>query len=119
MMDTRDRFEPGDLLTFIELRSFTSQCEKMGFDTDDLLALQMAIMENPSRAPVIPGTGGLRKLRFSQPGSNAGRRGGLRVCFVFFEEYKVVLLSMIYSKSRQDDLSAAEKARIKSAIDRI
>lgn len=58
-------------------------------------------------------------MRCSPPGWKVGKRGALRVCFVFFEQFKKVLLTIVYHKSEKDDLSQAEKARIKAVINRI
>lgn len=112
-------FKPEDLLTFIEMKPFSSRWKELGLTDDELLTLQIAIMCDPARSPVVPGTGGLRKLRFAPPKWNAGKSGALRVGYVFFDEYKKVLLVLVYQKSRKDNLSQAEKVRIKAAIERI
>jgi hypothetical protein len=109
-------FDPEDLLTFVELRPFTRRWSSLDLDTDDLLALQIAIMCDPSGPPIIPGTGGLRKLRFAPPHWNTGKRGALRVCFAFFEEHKKVLLAIVYGKNEKDSLTQAEKQQIKKLL---
>jgi len=111
-------FKPEDLLDFIATRVFTRGWETLGLnDEEDLTALQVGIMADPKRAPVVPGTGGLRKLRFAPPGSKSGTRGGLRVCYVYYEEFHIVLLVVVYPKSEQDDLSEQQKRTIKKLID--
>ena len=84
----------------------------------DLLALQVAIMAAPKAAPVIPGTGGLRKLRFSPLGWKTGKRGAIRVCYVYFEEFWTVLLVVAYPKNRRDNLTQSEKREISKLIER-
>ncbi len=44
--------------------------------TDVRKAMETAIAADPIAAPVIPGTGGIRKLRWA--GSGRGKRGGIR-----------------------------------------
>ncbi|MSR59592.1 MAG: addiction module toxin RelE [Planctomycetaceae bacterium] len=106
-------------MTFVELRSFSLRWDALKLDSDDLLRLQIAIMCDPCAAPVITGTGGLRKIRFAPPRWNVGKSGALRVCYVYFDEYKTVLLSIVYPKSEKDNLSQSEKSKIKAVIERI
>jgi hypothetical protein len=111
------RVGPEDLLNFIETRVFTREWKNLGLNDDDLFALQIALMGNPKGSPVIAGTGGLRKLRFSPPEWQRGKRGALRVCYVYFEEYGIVLLVVVYAKGEKDSLSAGEKGVIKQMIE--
>ncbi len=66
---------PEDLLTFVYLDEFADDWKQLhpnDTDEESLWALEVAIMMAPSKAPVVPGTGGLRKLRFVEEGSNRG-----------------------------------------------
>lgn len=49
---------------------------------------------------------------------NRGRRDALRICYVCFEEFGVVLLLSVYTKNEQDDLSEAEKRECRELIAR-
>ena len=110
---------PEDLLHFIETTVFTKAWNKLDLnDEDDLMALQLAIMSQPKAWPVVQGTGGLRKLRFVPPGREIGKSGGVRVCYVYFEEFGIVLLVYVYDKRKQDDLSDAEKKVVRDYIRR-
>lgn len=109
--------EPADLLHFIELRTFTEAWDhRLALGDDELAALQILIMMQPKGAPVVSGTGGLRKLRFASESTAAGKRGGIHVCYVYFEKWGIVLLVTAYAKNRKDELSAAEKKRILGII---
>lgn len=109
---------PQKLPGFIELRDFSESWERLGLDADDLLALQDAIMAGPQRPPVIPGTGGLRKIRFAPPSRNVGKRGAIRVCYVYFADPGLILLMLAYSKTEKDTLTPAEKTGIRDYIAR-
>lgn len=61
-------------------------------------ALEVVIMMAPSKAPVVAGTGGLRKLRFVEEGSNRGTSGGLRVCYAYFPDHNTVLMVIAFDK---------------------
>lgn len=111
-------FQPEDLLTFIEMRGFRDDWKRMGLNDDDLSVLQFAIMAAPRDAPVVPGTDGLRKLRFAPTRWGKGKRGAARVCYVYFEEFGIVLLVVAYAKNEQDDLSPDDKRIIRDMIRR-
>lgn len=117
MADQRG-FSPAELLTFIELDDFRQDWRELGLDDDDLLALQVAIMRAPRKNRVVPGTGGLRKIRFSPKDLPKGKSGAFRICYVYFEELGIVLLIVAYGKNEKDDLSAAEKKAIRQYIER-
>lgn len=108
---------PEDLLNFVETRVFTREWKDLGLSDDDLFALQIMIMGDPKGSPLIAGTGGLRKRRFSPPRWWRGKRGALRVCYVYFEQYAIVLLVVVYAKGEKDSLSAREKRIIKHMIE--
>ena len=108
-----------DLLFFIETAEFTASWDELGLDAEnDLTALQLTIMSAPRRPPVVSGTGGLRKLRFVPPRWPSGKSGAMRVCYVHFEDYGIVLLLVAYRKSEKDDLTASERTAIKTYIKR-
>jgi hypothetical protein len=60
---------------------------------------------------VIQGAGGLRKVRWSAPGS--GKRGGVRVIYFHVAADAQVRLLLIYRKGVKDDLTAAEKRTLR------
>jgi hypothetical protein len=114
----RHTIDPQDLLQFVELRQFSDRWARLGLDDEgDLFALQLFIMANPKGAPVIEGTGGLRKMRFAPAKWNIGKRGAARICFAYFEEHGLVLLVTAYDHKEKDNLSSAEKKGIKSYLE--
>lgn len=110
---------PEDFVHFVQLDEFADDWESLGFDIEtDLWALELLIMANPERGAVIPGTGGLRKLRFGKEQDRIGKRKGVRVCYVYFKEHWTVLLVVAYGKNKKDDLSEIEKRDIRDYITR-
>lgn len=110
---------PEDLLTFIQMDGFSDDWEEeLGFEDTDLQALEIMIMVAPTGPPIVPGTGGLRKIRFARSERNVGKSGGARVCYVYFEEWKIVLLVVAYGKNEKDDLDPDEKRAIRALIQR-
>ena len=59
---------------FIELPAF-SRWRSQYLDDDGLRQLQAMLLDNPLAGSVIPGTGGLRKVRFADVRRNKGKRG--------------------------------------------
>jgi hypothetical protein len=106
-----------NFLTFVELDEFIDDWKVLGLDDDlDLWSLQNSIMANPDGAPVIQGTGGLRKMRFAPADWHVGKRGAARVCYVYFPDHALVLLCAAYDHREKDNLSPQEKEGIRAYI---
>src|SRR5882672_9226395 len=96
-------------LTLIQLSTFASKWSKLKLSDEDLRLLEGTLIANPEAGNAIPGTGGLRKLRFAPPTWHTGKRGALRVIYAFIEAGNAVYLFTLYRKNEQSDLSADEK----------
>ena len=66
-------------------------------------------MENPEVGPVMPGCGALRKVRAADPKRGKGRRGGVRVVYVYVPEARQFLLVAAYSKDEMDSPTKAQQ----------
>jgi hypothetical protein len=89
------------------------------FSDEDLQSLEGLLIGNPLAGPVIPGTGGLRKLRFAPPGHHAGKRGALRVIYAYIAPGEALYLFTLYRKNEQGDLSADEKKVFREVLKRL
>ena len=79
--------------------------------------MEAAIVANPAAAPIIRGTGGLRKLRWA--GSGRGKRGGIRTIYFRQAGPDAIYLLTAYAKADQEDLSPADRkvlSRLAAAI---
>jgi hypothetical protein len=116
----RDLCDPKDWLRFVQLDPFPPSWKRMGLDdVDDLAALEVAIMAWPERAPVITGTGGLRKLRFAPAAWAKGKRGAARVYYASFGSNGLVALVYAHDKPRMESISAAQKNIIRRLLQEI
>ena len=100
----------GKLMTVAETPLFIRQASGL-WDDDERLAFIDFIAANPEAGDVIPETGGVRKLRWSRPGS--GKRGGARVVYFYHSPERPLYLLMVHAKARKEDLSADDKRRVR------
>jgi hypothetical protein len=94
------------LITVAETHMFRQQAEKIWSETE-LAALVDHLALNPEDGDVIPGTGGIRKLRWGKAGT--GKRGGVRVTYFFHHADMPLYLLLAYAKAQATDLSPDEK----------
>lgn len=73
-----------------------------------------AIAADPGAAPVIPGTGGLRKLRWA--GSGRGKRGGIRTIYFWHAGPDAIYLLTAYAKADREDLSPADRKALSRLV---
>jgi len=99
---------------FIETPTFTRLIGKL-MDDDEYAKLQLALALRPDWGKVIPGSGGLRKLRWA--GSGRGKRGGLRVIYYWQTADDQIWLLVAYPKSERDDLSHDEIKQLRRLVE--
>lgn len=104
-----------------ETQAFARAAAKI-WNEAELADLVDFVAHNPEAGDVIPGTGGVRKLRWARTGS--GKRGGARVVYFHYRPDCPLYLLLAYAKAHAADLSADEKkavatfaAAIKAAAD--
>ncbi len=100
---------------FIELPAFERSRETY-LDDDGFSRLQEALMANADAGEVIQGTGGLRKLRFSDARRSKGKRGGLRVIYYYWAGGPEFWLFTLYDKHEMADLTPKQREALKERI---
>jgi mRNA-degrading endonuclease RelE of RelBE toxin-antitoxin system len=64
---------------------------------------------------LIPGSGGLRKMRWSAQGR--GKRGGTRLIYYWAVGPEQILLLLIYPKNVQDNLTPAQLKLLRQIVE--
>lgn len=89
-------------MLFIETPTFTKLLTNL-IDDDSYSKLQENLVLNPEIGNLIPGTGGLRKIRWKLPG--IGKRGGIRIIYYWKVKEEQIIFLLIYPKNVQDDMT--------------
>jgi mRNA-degrading endonuclease RelE of RelBE toxin-antitoxin system len=92
-------------MRFIETPVFTRAVVDL-LDDEQYRSLQLALLLRPGLGRVIPRSGGLRKMRWSQPGK--GKRSGIRVIYFWDEPSETFYMLYTYRKSDRKDLTAQQ-----------
>jgi mRNA-degrading endonuclease RelE of RelBE toxin-antitoxin system len=88
----------------VELPKFIEQAGKL-FSAEEHVDLISYLATNPGSGEEIPGTGGVRKLRYGSKGK--GKRGGARVIYYWYNETVPIYALLVYGKNEKTDLTAA------------
>ena len=103
---------------FVESTEFTEWVGEYLSD-DAYAAFQQQLMTTPDRGDVMPGCGGLRKVRASDTIRRRGARGGVRIIYLYVPAVKRFYLLDIYGKGEKDDLSPSERKALSRLADEI
>ena len=102
------------MVTFVETKLFTKLVQQYLTD-DEYGTLQQSLIMNPEAGDVIPGSGGVRKLRWGVAGR--GKRGGLRVIYFLRLRQGEIWMLTLYAKNVADNIPAKMLKKIKEEID--
>ena len=83
---------------------------------DDLVALEQSILADPQAGDLVPGTGGLRKIRLAQRQVGRGKSGGARVYYLDLPRRAVTHLLAIFGKREKSDLSPHERRQVAALV---
>ncbi len=102
------------MFTFIEAAVF-DHARDVYLDDDEYAELQLFMMENPEAGRVIPGSGGVRKLRWKRKGM--GKRGGLRVIYYLHYLPNEFWMLTLYAKAKQENVPTHILKQLKEAFE--
>ncbi len=104
---------PGRPVSVLELAGYRRRADQL-LSGDEQEAVIDLVAYEPACGDVIPGTGGLRKVRIGRGGH--GKRGGARVIYYFHDASVPIFLLAIYAKNEKGDLTAAEKREFSGLV---
>jgi mRNA-degrading endonuclease RelE of RelBE toxin-antitoxin system len=76
---------------------------------------QATLLDRPDAGKLIPGGGGLRKIRWATAGR--GKSGGVRVIYYWFTARGTILLLFMYPKNVQDNLTQDQLKILKKILE--
>ena len=97
------------MLSIVETSAFARRAEKL-LTTEEHEELLYYLALHPQSGDEIPGTGGVRKVRFAARGK--GKSGGVRVIYYFFDEENPLYAIFLYGKNEQANLSPEQKREV-------
>ena len=102
------------VFSFIETRLFTRLVQE--YLGDDVYGeLQKVLLRDPEAGNVIPGSGGVRKLRWRAPGR--GKRGGYRVIYCARITRGVIWMLTMYPKNVAENIPAHVLRQIRKEVE--
>ncbi len=102
------------MFSFVETKLFTRLVQEYLSD-DEYAQLQQSLIANPEAGAVIPGSGGVRKMRWGVAGR--GKRGGLRIIYFLRARHGQIWMLTLYAKNVAENISTHVLKRIKDEID--
>lgn len=102
------------MYTISETPVFQKSIEEIWTEAERLEFISW-IADNPSAGDVVPGTSGLRKVRWKRSGM--GKSGGVRVIYYNMLEQGHIWLLLAYTKTKFDNLPAGFLKKLKEALD--
>ncbi|AOU97064.1 hypothetical protein BI364_02745 [Acidihalobacter yilgarnensis] len=85
-------------------------------DDEDYAELQQALIHRPDLGDLIPGSGGLRKVRWVQRGR--GKRDGIRVIYYWYDPEHMIYMLLAYAKNEQENLTQDQMKILRKLIRR-
>jgi hypothetical protein len=105
-----------DYREFVHTHEFTDSVDGL-LSPEDLRQLENKLLASPEVGRMIPGTGGVRKMRFALEGG--GKSGGLRVLYVFAKHDERFFLLLGYPKNVRATLTQGEKNALKQWVQQL
>jgi mRNA-degrading endonuclease RelE of RelBE toxin-antitoxin system len=102
------------MVSFIETKLF-SQLVAEYLSDEEYSKLQQVLIERPEAGNVIPGSGGIRKLRWK--GSGRGKSGGVRIIYYVRSRQGQIWMLTLYAKNVSENIPAHILKKIKEEID--
>ena len=102
------------MVSFVETKLFTRLVQEY-LSESEYVELQSFLIEHPAAGDIIPGSGGVRKLRWRATGR--GKRAGFRVLYYARLAQGQIWMLTMYPKSVMENIPAHLLRQIRKEID--
>ena len=102
------------MLTVVETSLFQRQWP-LYWTEEERGAFAAYIAAEPKAGDVVPGSGGIRKVRWARSGS--GKSGGVRVIYFMRTEKGEIVLLTLYAKANTDNITGTKLKEIRRALE--
>jgi hypothetical protein len=94
-------------MRIVRTKRYIKDLKRIGASAADVSRLESAIASDPMAGTVIPGLGGIRKMRFRLGGR--GKRGGGRAIYFLIVSDDVAVMLFAYAKGDAEDITEEQR----------
>jgi hypothetical protein len=94
-------------MKIVRTRRYQKDLKRIGASVADVQSLEGAIASDPTIGDVVPGLGGIRKIRFGI--GKKGKRGGGRAIYFLMLVDDMAIMLFAYAKNEQEDLTKEQR----------
>ena len=102
-----------DGMIFFETSAFTRRIVEI-MEDEEYRLLQLVLMKKPEAGAIVPGAGGMRKIRWGIPGR--GKRGGARVVYYWHAGDEQFFMLLAYTKNERDDMTPDQMKALRRQV---
>jgi len=102
-------------MVIIETSIFTRLIKEL-MDDNSYRDFQELLVQQPDAGDLIPGSGGLRKIRWKIEGG--GKRGGLRIIYYWMAADGQLWMLFGYAKASKEDLTKTQLKSLRDIVER-
>jgi hypothetical protein len=103
-------------ITVLQLPKFKMEATEL-IGAEGIEAVAVYLIDHPDAGDVIPGAGGVRKLKWAAKGK--GKRDGVRIIYVYVVVAARIYLFRCYAKNVKTDLTIDEKKELRRIADHL
>lgn len=100
----------------LETSAFTRRADAL-LAPEDRADLILMLSADPKAGAVVPGLGGIRKLRFAPEGR--GKSGAFRVIYYLLDDDTPILALLLYAKNEQANPTPEQRKRLLHAVEAV
>ncbi len=101
-------------MQIVETTVFTRLISDL-MDDESYRLLQTELITDPEKGSIIPGSGGLRKIRWKLEGH--GKRGGIRIIYYWAAPRGKIVMLYVFPKNERDDLSKEQLKVLRHVVE--